>query len=315
MALRSDAKYEFGLPFGRFMPLNDDLTIPTATRMFGGTGPFDFSGVADDTQVALTIKQDNGAATSIVVDVSGAADTSAVTVAELVSALTTGATPALSTIDISASSATGKTGSTRIKLESTNTASTPVYVQVYGEFAELALFGQGFGLKLIKTNTLQSATFTPTVKEDETFTITDAEGVDTEIITDGYMKGVTGTIVDTAKDKELDVLMYGGSYNDTTGRYEAPTSESVRYYFYAEFYYPYFSEGTNQEADIVGYAQKGVRIAKGVLGEDAHTRDWSISNYTINATNYKDENGDLLGSFFKDDLTIAEYNALNLETT
>lgn len=312
MSLRSTAKYEFGLPFVRFMPLNDDLTIPTVTRMLGGTGPFDFSGVADDTAVALSIKQDDGSVSSIVVDVSAAVDTSAVTVAELVTALNSNSTPALTTIDVLASSGTGKNGSTRIKLESTDTSTTPDYIQVYGEFAEIAEFGQGFGQKFIKFDTMQTAGFTPTMKEDETFTVTDAQGKDTEIITDGYVKGVTGNVTDSAKDKELEALMTGGSYNSTTGLYEVGTSESTRYYFFMELYFPYYSKGTNQEADIVGYKQKVIRIAKGSVGEDTHSREWSPGNYTITGTSYTDEDGDLLGAFYDDELSIAEYNALTL---
>ena len=312
MALRTSAKYEFGLPFARFMPLNDDLTIPTVTMMFGGIGPFDYSGVDDDEAVALTIKIDDETATSIVVDLSAAVSIAAVTVAELVTALENDATPALSTIEIAASSDTGKNGSTRVMLESTDTATTPSYVQVYGELATIALFGQGFGLKFVKFDTLRTFGLTPTMKDDETITTTDAEGKDTDIITDGYRKGSSLSVVDTAKDPEMAVLMLGGSYNSTTGRYEAGTSESTRYYFYAEFYYPYYSKGVNQEADIVGYMQKVIRMAKGGLGEDTHGREWSDGNYTLTATSYTDENGNILADEYEDELSIAEYNALTL---
>jgi hypothetical protein len=313
MALRISAKYEFGLPFARFIPHNDDGTIPTAIRIFGGTGPFDFSGVTDISAVQLYIKQDAGAATSIEVNLSAASSQSAVTVAELVTALNSAATPALSTIDMLASAATGKNGSTRIKLASTDTATTPTWIQVYGEFAQLAKFGKGFGLKIVKCNTLQTFGITPTLKEDETFTTTDADGIDTEIISDGYRKGSTATIVDTAKDKELKVLMLGGSYNSSTGLYEAGTSESDRYTFLCELYYPYYSQGTNQEADLVGYIKKVIRNAKGSIGEDPHAREWSIGNYTLTGVSYKDESGNLLADEYEQELTIAAYNALDLE--
>lgn len=312
MALRTNAKYEFGLPFTRFMPLNDDLTIPVPTRLLGGTGPFDYSGVADDTQVQLYIKQDNGTATSILVDISAASDTSAVTVAELVTALNTTATPAIATISMLASSAAGKNGSTRIKLATTETTTPPDYIQVYGEFAEIALFGQGLGNKFVKADTLKTGNFTPVLKDDETITTTDAQGRDTEIITDGYEKGKSIPIVDSAVDPEMKVIMQGGSYDSITGLYESGTSESTRYYFYAEFYYPYYSRGTNQEGDIVGYIQKVIRNGKGTQGEDAHGRDWTEGNYTINAVTYKDENDDLYGALYEVELTIAEYNALDL---
>lgn len=314
MSLRTNAKYEFGLPFTRFMPLNDDLTIPGPTRLFGGTGPFDFSGAASISAVDLTIKQDNGTATSIVVDLSAAVDPAAVTVAELVTALNTNATPALSTISMLASSAAGKNGATRIKLATTETTTVPAYIQVYGELATTALFGQGLGLKFIKSDTLETLGVTPVLKESETITTTDASGRDTEIVTDDYEKGKTLAIVDTAVDPEIKVLMLGGSYDSTTGLYESGTSESVRYYFYTEIYYPYYSRGTNLEADLVGYIQKVIRIGKGTLGEDTHGRDWTDGNYTVNATTYTDENNILNGAEYDLELTIAEYNALNLLT-
>lgn len=307
MGLRSAAKYEFGLPFARFMALNGDLTIPTPSRTIGGTGPFDFSGASVPTAVPLMIKNDADAVVSLTVDISAADDTSAVTVAELVTALTT----AIGVEEYTASSANGKNGSARIQLVSSSDP-LPDIMQVYGEFAELAEFGQGFGNQFVKFDTLQTFGLTPVMKDDETITITDSAGKDTEVITDGYRKGNTGTIVDTAKDPRMKVLMMGGSYNSTTGRSEAGTSESTRYYFYCEFFYPYYSEGTNQEGDIVGYKQKVIRIAKGGLGEDTHERGWSNGNYTITGTTYKDESGNLLGDEYEDELTVAEYNALDL---
>jgi len=313
MSLRTAAKYVFGLPFARFMPHNDDQSIPTAIKMFGGTGPFDFSDVTDISIVPLTIKIDADTAVSLVVDLSAASSQSAVTVAELVTALNSTTTPAISTLDLLASAAAGKDGSTRIKLASTDTADTPTWIQVYGQFAEIALFGQGFGLKFVKFDTLKTAGITPTLKEDETFTTTDASGRDTEVITDGYRKGCTGTIVDSAIDPELKVLMLGGSYDSTTGRWEASTSESTRYTFFVELYFPYYSKGSNNEADLVGYKLKFLRNVKGSIGEDAHGREWTDGNYTINGVSYTDENGALLGDEYEDDgLTIAAYNALDL---
>ena len=49
MSIRTNSKFAFGLVFARFMALNADLTIPVVSRMIGGVGPFDYSGVADET--------------------------------------------------------------------------------------------------------------------------------------------------------------------------------------------------------------------------------------------------------------------------
>ena len=85
--LRDTARYGFGLVFARFMPLNDDLTIPIPTRILGGAGPFDFSGVDNIAAVTLITKIDNGTAETVTVDLSGAADPTEVTVAELFAAI------------------------------------------------------------------------------------------------------------------------------------------------------------------------------------------------------------------------------------
>lgn len=309
MALRTNAKYHFGLPFVRIMPLNDDITIPTVSRIIGGTGPFDFSGVSDTSAVEIKVKIDDGDESSFTFDISAASDESAATVAEVVSALDTAFTS--ESLDLDASSATVN-GSTRLKIENTNTASVPDWIQIYGEGPEILKLGMGFGLKFLKFDTMQTFGVTPTMVEDEDFTTVDANGKQTKISTDGYPDGVTATIVDTAIDPELKVLVMGGSYNSTTGIREAGTSESTRYYFFVEMYFPYYSKGTNNEGDLVGYIKKLLRKCKGTLGDDSHAREWTVGNYNLTGFTYIDEDGDENGAEQETELTIAAYNALSL---
>src|SRR5690606_28769853 len=76
----------------------------------------------------------------------------------------------------------------RITIATTLTSDEPTWVQVYGYGAQVTMFGQGFGLKFVKSDTLRTLTSAPVAKEEETFTTTDADGIDTEVITDGYRK-------------------------------------------------------------------------------------------------------------------------------
>src|SRR5690554_920685 len=215
--LKDVARYGFGLKFARFMALNDDKTIPRVDRMVAGVGPFDFSGVEDISDVVATVKIDNGLEVDLSIDLAAASIQSAVTAEEYVDALNVALLAA--SLDLEATVAPG-TG--RVTLQTTLTSDLPGTVQFYGEGAKLAKFGQGFGLKFIKSDTLKSLGDTPTQKDQEEFTTTDANGLDTEIITDGYRKGFSASIVDAAEDFELLALIEGGSYDEETGVYEVP---------------------------------------------------------------------------------------------
>ena len=303
--IRSSAKYSFGLSFARFMALNGDLTLPGVFRMLGGIGPFDFSGAGITIgAVPLTIKFDNGTPEVITINLSGASDPAAVTVAELVSAINT-ATPT----DILASTDTD-TG--RVKLECTDTDTPPTYIQLYNTVATIAGFGQGRGLKFIKSDTIKSIGDSPSQKDEETFTTTDAEGMDVEVISDGYRKGFEASVVDTAEDWELLALLEGGTYDETAKTYEVPTSQDSKVYFMCEAFYKQYAEGSNKEADLVGYVKKLYRTCKGSPGDKSHERGFADGNYTIKGTSYKDEDGTMWGDTQLTSLTVEEYEALDL---
>ena len=310
MSLRDDSKYSFGLVFARFLPLNDDLTIPllVATEasgsgvLVGGAGPtFDFSGIdSSDDAIPLIAKIDNGGEDSQLVDLSGAVDISAVTRTELLNALT----------------AAGITDATFALQATTNriqcTFSSGTYQQLYGECAEVALFGQGLGVKFVKTDTLISLGDTPIVKDEETFTTTDASGLDTEVISDGYRKGFSASIVDSAEDFNLRELIEGGQVDDD-GAYEVPTSADQKIYFMVEAFYTQYEEGTNKEADLSGYIKKFHRSCKGGIGERSHEREFADMTYEMKGTAYKDASDVLWGDTKLTPLTIEEYEALDVE--
>jgi hypothetical protein len=302
--LRDTARYAFGLPFVRFMPLNDDYTIPVPSRVIGGAGPFDFSSEPTPASINFTSKIDNGDAETVTIDLSGAVSISAVTVDELVDAINL-ATPT----DVLASEDVA-TGRLKIVYDGTD---TPDYLQIYGPAATLAFVGQGKGVKFVKSDTIRTMGDNPIMKDEEVLTTTDAKGLDTSVISDGYRKGVNAPIVDTAEDWELLAIIEGGVYDSDEGTYDVPTSEDDKIYFYVEAYYSRYTRGENKEADLVSYVQKFIRTCKGTKGDGSHERNFADGNYTITATSYKDENEVLWPDTTLTELTIEEYEALDVE--
>jgi len=308
MSLRTSAEYMAFIKFLRILPLNDDKTIPTTERVIGGAGPFDFSAAYDTSAVEFTFKQDNGDEETVEVDVStgvGSVDEEAVTVAELVIAINDA-----SPTNVTASS---DTSSSRLKLELTVPGSVS-YFQVYGEGPEIAMIGQGYGVKFIKSNTIQSMSISPNYKESEELRAQDSNGKETTIMTDSYKKGFNVTIVDTAYDPELLAIIEGGTWNSTTEIYSDPDSESEKAYFMYEAFYAKYSKGENKEGDLVGYYKEVGRTLSGQTGEEPHDRNINPVNYSLVATNYKDEDGTIYPAKYREELTTAEYAALNVTT-
>lgn len=314
MALKNatGTRYGFGLKFARFMPLNDDQSFPTSSNVVGGAGPFDFSSLPTgmvNTAIPFIVKIDGDDPITLDVDLSGAANIAAVTAAEVAAALDVafaGESPAL---DLDASVDTNG----RIKIATTLTSDEPAWVQVYGYGAQVTMFGQGFGLKFVKSNTLRTLTSSPVAKEEETFTTTDADGIDTEVITDGYRKGSSNTFVDTAEDWELVSLIEGGVIN-ADGVYEAPTSETAKVYFFMELFYAQYRKGSNKVGDITGYRGELYRSCKGTVGDRVHEQGFMDGNFTVTGTAFRDPStGAILPDYRNTPYTVEEYLALDLE--
>jgi hypothetical protein len=302
--LRDTADYSFGQDFARFMPLNDDQTLPIPDRIVGGIGPFDFSGESNPASIPFITKIDNGAAETVNIDLSGVAAIAAVTVDELFAAINLA-----SPTDVVAS----KQAVTNRLFVEYNGTETPDYLQVYGAASLIGMIGQGLGAKFVKSDTVRVLTDTPILKEEETITTTDAKGLDTELLTDGYRKGATITITDTVNDDwELLQLIEGGTYDETAGTYETPTSEDAKIYFLIEIFYRKYTRGTNKEGDLVGYIRKFFRSCKGNIGDNTHERNWADGNYNITCTTYKDEFDNLIGDTQRKEYTVEEYKALDV---
>lgn len=282
MSMReSGAEYSYGLSRTLIRALNDDLTRPEAAGVFGGVGPFDFTAFSSDyTKVPMTLKAGAAAATPIEIDLTAALNKAAVTVAELVTAIT----DALA--DASITTWTFSKDSTTNRLKAVCSVAN-AYVQVYGAGARVMRFGQGKGVKAIKSNTLQTLSNSPTLKEDTTHTITDANDKDTEIIKEGYTKGWTGSIVDTAEDFEIMELVEGGVLSADGKTYSAPISTTKKVMFEIETWNPLYKAGTNAEDQIAAWEHKKYRAIKGALGENTKQADFGTFTYNLTGVAYK----------------------------
>ncbi len=305
MALGNKANYIFGLEFTRLMALNADETIPRPGRMIGGGGPFDFSGVDDNSAVEFITKLDNESEEVITLDFSSVDNIKKVTVSEVAGVINAKSPTSLT------ASVDSKTG--RLLLACTDT--DVKYVQVYGEAAELAKFGQGKGLRFVKTDTLKTITETPTNKDSETITTTTSKGTDTEVVGKSYRKGCTGTIVDAAADLEMRELIEGGVFvpdGNGGGTYSVPTSETEKTSFFIEAFYGKYKEGQNKESSTDGYRLDLFRSCTGLYGDVSHGREWMDSNYSFIATPYIDENEVILPDMDITYMSNEEFEALDV---
>lgn len=277
MALRAGAAYIYGCLRTRLRALNDDLTRAEFDNVIGGAGPFDYSSLtATITAVPFSLKINDAAVVEDTIDLTAAVDKSAVTVAELV-------------IAFNAASITGWTASAqavtgRFKLVHSTSGA---YVQVYGLGARLCMIGQGKGLKAIKSDTIQTFNNTPTMKEAVTQTITDSNNKDTEVIIEGYKKGWTGSMVDTAEDYEMFELVESGVLSADGLTYSDPISSTKKVMFEIETYTPKYSAGTNDEDQITGWEHKTFRAVKGSMGDHVKAAGFTTSTFNLTGVNYK----------------------------
>lgn len=306
MSLKENARFAFGLKYVRAFALNPDFTKATPARTIGGVGPFDMSGASAIAAVPLTVKID-ATEYDVTVDLSGAAIPTAVTVDELVTALNLVFDDVGDPIALTAS----KEASTNVLLIAAE--ATPLAVQVYGELANLVGIGQGFGTKILVSDTIRTMGETAVRKDSERITTTDGNGDDTDMITDGYYKGCTMSIVDTAEDWEMYALFEGLTI-DADGGMDSPTFATKRPYIGVEQYYEKYAQGQNHESDLLGYRKKEYFKCKGMGGDSSHEYGWSDGNYSVDAVTFRDSAGVLQPAWHRDELTIDDFNALMLES-
>lgn len=310
MSLRNDAQYVYGPTIEKFIPQNPDgstaLPYPgkTESAAFSGLGPFDFSGASVIAAVPMTIKID-GVEESKTLDLSTAVDDSAVTVTELIAAITTAAfTGITASVD---SRGYGK-------LLTAGDAETE-YLQVYGEAAILADFGQGYGLKFITCNTQQNFALNPVNVDDENIEVRDTNAKKTSIIIPGYRDGVTGAFTDTAIDDELRALLTGGSYDSTNKIYLPALPDACKPLLSLEVANKMYLKDKSQAKNYIGtkltraFDMSCKEDSSGDGGENFQTPAFTFSGtpYTIPGTTTK------VPDSMTKEYTRAEWDALDYE--
>lgn len=312
--LRASADFVFGPRKLKIFPLSPDKSTPlpldggarSTITVYGGAGPFDCSGAAVPAASPMSIKLDNGTAETWPLDLTVPVSLSAVTAAEMATAIEA-ANAAAGFVGVTAT--VDSRGYLQIDVD---TPGTQLYLQVYGEAAELAEFGQGYGMQSHIIDTQQSVSVVPTNKDSETITITDSNGKDTEILTDGYRKGFTGVITDTARDKAVRAIIEGGVIDVTNKTLHAPNSDTVKTYFCMEVVRAFYSKGTNFEEALEGYILERFLICNGTMGDDPGDRNWLAYVYNIIGTEYKDPVSSVKHSdSFSQDFTPAEWDLLD----
>ena len=308
MATRTNSVYELGLPDVVLLALNLDLSEPSPSNIIGGVGPFDFSGEVDTAAVPITIAIDT-AKYEFTVDIAGITEVTltAVTAAQIVTALTAAAAAETPAVPITV---TVDETTSYIKIVAT-AAETTKMLQVYGDLPRVLGIGQGFGVKLFVIETAQSADGTPVMKDSERITVTDGSGHDTDVVTDGYIKGTTETVVDVAHDLEVKGLMNGTFSDGTTLR--SGTSDDSHPTFLMEYYFPKYKSGENAKGDIFGYRKKKFGRCKGALGDASNKNEFSLASYTVNTRTWTNASGKIMDAWNESELTIAAFDALNLE--
>lgn len=305
MAIKANARYEFGLHYVQMFALNADYSMPSPTRITGGVGPFDFSGASAIAAVPITVVID-GVSESGIVNLSAAVDDAAVTVDELVVALNVLFDDVVTPIDVTAS----KEAVTNLLLLVCDTVGAVAF-QVYGEAAELCGIGQGFGTKILTSDTFRSMGETQVRKDGERIATTDAWGVDTEIVTSGYYKGATLAAVDTAEDWEMYALLEG-LHLASDGSLSSPTFETTRPLVGIKLFYAKYRQGQNFEPEMIGYRMVTFYRCKGMGGDKTRERGFADANYTIEATTYRNSSGVQQSAWKKEELTVAQFEALLL---
>lgn len=295
------AKYAFGLDYTIFTALNPDFTMPTPKNIIGGAGPFTF-GAEDNSgkNVPLIVVVD-GTKTELEVDFSEASAWPVVTGAEAIAALNT----KLSGVDITAS--VDMQNDSRLKFVHDTAGS----VAIYGRAAEVIGLGQGFGIRPLVSDTMESLEGDPVYKDSERISVVDAWGKETEIITESKKKGHDLVITDTSEDWDIYKLVNGIKGSDD--EWDDDTTETKRPVVCIEAYSRVYAEGQNQEADIRGYLRETYPYVIGSSGGKSRNRGFATSAFNMSATSRTAKDGTIVSSKKFKLYTPEQFAALKLD--
>ncbi len=294
---------------------NPDGTPVTISRILGFANTVDLSGFG--TSAELTLRIDTGAEETNTIDWTTAVDSTAVTVTEMVGFFNTaGFTGVLASED----SVTG-----RLKLEYTG-AGTPNFLQVYDGvdtgFAATLDFGQGIkyggeGVKYITAfdNTI-SVGLPLNIKDKEEIETESGRGDYTSIVIEAITKGRNPAITMNDEDFRMKQLIMGGVYNEAENSYTPSTTDQTdKPIFTLDVFHDIYNKGAAQpREDNTGTKRITFYSCTG-NDADMELSAKTIANHAFNLTagEWQDENGVKQAYEKLQNLTIEEYEALDVE--
>lgn len=308
-----NGKARFATEGFRVKRLNPDGTVPTASRFLGFLGTVDLSAVLDavDHDADMSIKIDNGAADVNTVDFTAAADDSAVTVAEAVTALTAAG---FTGITWSVDATTGRL---------MGASASGSEVEVTGPLAAALDFGQGVehggnGLEFIRSfnDDTMSIGETKNKKDKEEIDQEGAKGTVTRMVIGSKLLGKSLVLAVKTKNYYLLEAIQGGTLNRTTGKYTPPPSTRQNApLFFVDTFAPLYGEGESKMENFVGYEQQRYVNCIGMEGDvPQEAKAWANYSFDVEAGEGKDASGNKIPAWYEQPLSVAEFEALNVET-
>lgn len=321
MCAMINGKARFATEGFRVKRLNPDGTVPTASRFLGFLGTVDLTAVLTASAANMSIKIDNAAADENAVDFTAADENSvdftaassqaAVTVAEAVTALTAAA---FTGITWSADVTTGR-------LMGVSASGTEV--EVTGPLAAALDFGQGVehggnGLEFLRSfnDDTMSIGETKNKKDKEEIDQEGAKGTITRMVIGAKLLGKSLAIAVKTKNYYLLEAIQGGTLNRSTGKYTPPPSTRQNApLFFVDTFAPLYGEGESKMENFVGYEQQRYVNCIGMEGDvPQEAKAWANYSFDVEAGEGKDASGNKIPAWYEQPLSVAEFEALHVET-
>lgn len=294
---------------------NPDGTPAKPSRVLGFYGTVDMSSIG--TNARLGIKFDSGVEQINTVDWSAAIDNTAVTVAEMVTAITNAAFS-----DITASQ---DTYTDRLLIVHDTPASID-FLQVFSvdtdpTFASVLDFGDGQtfggnGIVFFEVfDCLKTVALPKNIKAKEEIETESGDGTIISVILNAIMKGYTPVLTMTDDDYFIKEVVQGGTWDTVNNRYIPPLSSVTESPLFSIYYYaPLYGKGTNQRGSKAGILMKEMNNVSGLEADKTEeTKTLGETAYNCDATEWTDETG-VRQTFYTDKIyTTDEFDALDVE--
>lgn len=321
MGININKKTSFGPEGFLIVRNNPDGTPPSPDRVLGFYGTVDLSDYAPQDDAYLGMKIDNGTEEALEVDWSAALNASAVTVAEMVTAINNAGGGAGFT-DITASV---DTYTSRLLIAYTGSGN-PDFLQVFSvdthpDFAAELDFGQGqdFGgeglIYYEAFDNTRTINLPKNIKDAEEIENEAGDGTNISVTVPAIVKGYDPVITIKDDDYEIKQLIQGGIWTPATSTYTPPlTSQTDNPVFSVIMFSPKYGKGAHKREDMDGYLRKDIFSMVGYEADVTYeTKTLQEISYNCKATEWDNEAGTTQPYYEDNILTVDEFNALHVE--